>query len=57
MLRDERQHACETQPCQQQESIGVMEGGQERKDHAVGGEVQWQEVVDNWRDRAKAKGR
>lgn len=54
--RDERRHACETQLCRQRESMGMMEGGQERKDHEVGGEVRWQEVENNWRDHAKAKG-
>lgn len=42
---------------QQQESIGVMEGGEERKGREVGGETQWQEIVNHRRDHAKAKGR
>lgn len=41
---------------QQQESIGVMEGGEERKGHEVGGATQWQEIVNHRRDHAKAKG-
>lgn len=54
--QDERQHACETQLCQQRENVGMMEGGQERKDHEVGREARWQGGVNNWSDHAKAEG-
>jgi len=35
----ERQRGCETWPRQWREGVGVMEGGQESKDHEVGGEA------------------